>query len=166
MVLIVKQMDNCWRENKNHFVFGFLSWLVSRQLFAEVKVGFLMVGHTHHDNDQFFSGIGTTTKRKEARTWSDLIDLLTSTHKGLNVMVETLKEIADFSSFIGQHMNHIVNITKPHHFHFLRRDGVVQFRSRMFKDTQWSGWMAVFKTQETLVREPHLMTVPSVKVTL
>ena len=125
-----------------------------------------MVGHTHHDNDQFFSGIGTRIKRKEARTWKDLLGLLKSTHEDLNVIVETLKEMADFSSFIGQHMNNIVNITKPHHFHFLRRDSVVQFRSKMFKDTQWSEWMTVFKTQESMIREPRLFTVTSVKVPL
>ncbi|XP_071168335.1 uncharacterized protein [Mytilus edulis] len=51
------QMDNCARENKNRFVFGFLSLLVELKVLKKIKVSFLMVGHTHEDIDQFFSRI-------------------------------------------------------------------------------------------------------------
>ena len=57
-------MDNC-SENKNKIVFGFLSDLVSKGVFSEVYVGFLMVGHTHEDIDQFFSVISTWLKKIE-----------------------------------------------------------------------------------------------------
>jgi len=157
-------MDNCWRENKNHFVFGFLSWLVICQLVFEVKVSFLMVGHTHHDNDQFFGAIGKNIRRKEALTWIDLVNLIRNSHPELSVEVKTLEEIVDFASFIGVHMNHIVNISKPHHYHFGKIDNVVSFRSRMYKDTQWSQWMAVFKLDNFPSSQPQLLTVSSVKV--
>ena len=47
-------MDNC-SENKNKILFSFLSDLVSRKVFSEINVGFLMVGHTHEDIDQLFN---------------------------------------------------------------------------------------------------------------
>jgi len=156
-------MDNCWRENKNHFVFGFVAWLVLHRRFSEVKTGFLMVGHTHHDNDQFFSGIGNVVKRKNALTWPDFLQLLSHSHPELAVSVQSLETMPDFSAFIGPFMNNIINISRPHHFHFCRREGTVNFRSRMFKDTQWSEWMPVFK-QQALPSQTELFTVSRVKV--
>ena len=46
------QVDNCG-ENKNKVLFAFLVDLVRRNIFAKVKVGFLMTGHTHEDIDCF-----------------------------------------------------------------------------------------------------------------
>ena len=51
------QLDNCWRENKNQYVLGFLGELVRRHIFEEVRVFFLCVGHTHCKCDQNFSVI-------------------------------------------------------------------------------------------------------------
>ena len=52
------QVDNCG-ENKNKVLFAFLVDLVRRNIFAKVKVGFLMTGHTHEDIDSFFSTIAS-----------------------------------------------------------------------------------------------------------
>jgi hypothetical protein len=41
------QLDNCWRENKNRFVFGFIALLVKLDVFREANIFFLMKGHTH-----------------------------------------------------------------------------------------------------------------------
>ena len=38
--------DNCGRENKNRFVFSFLSALVELEVFADITMDFLLVGHT------------------------------------------------------------------------------------------------------------------------
>ena len=53
------QLDNCWRENKNKYLFAFLGELVYRGIFDEVIVSFLCKGHTHNENDQTFSVIAT-----------------------------------------------------------------------------------------------------------
>lgn len=39
------QLDNCWRENKNTTMFGYLSWLVHMRYFLKICVGFLPVGY-------------------------------------------------------------------------------------------------------------------------
>ena len=49
------QLDNCYRENKNNFLFGFLAWLLAKKIFTEVMCSYLMVGHTHNNLDQVFS---------------------------------------------------------------------------------------------------------------
>ena len=39
-------LDNCYRENKNRFTLSFLTALVQNDIFSEVNVTFLLVGHT------------------------------------------------------------------------------------------------------------------------
>ena len=52
---LLLQLDNCGSENKNQYVFAYLSLLVARGVFDMVQLGFLMVGHTHEDIDALFS---------------------------------------------------------------------------------------------------------------
>ena len=42
-------------ENKNKYMFTYLSALVELLFFDEVYINFLIVGHTHRPNDQYFS---------------------------------------------------------------------------------------------------------------
>ena len=60
------QLDNTSHENKNQIVFGYLSMLVEMGIFQKVKVGFLLVGHTHDHIDQMFSRFSVTLKKKIA----------------------------------------------------------------------------------------------------
>jgi len=43
------QMDNCVKYNKNRHLLAFLSLLTAHEVFKEVQLGFLVVGHTHED---------------------------------------------------------------------------------------------------------------------
>ena len=70
------QLDNCGGENKNKYMFSFLSYLVQVGIFQEILVSFLIVGHTHEDIDQHFSVISRELRRKNAVTpseWDGLI---------------------------------------------------------------------------------------------
>ena len=44
--------DNCWRENKNRYVFSFLAELVDLGIFESASMDFLCVGHTGNEVDQ------------------------------------------------------------------------------------------------------------------
>lgn len=68
------QLDNCTRENKNRYFLAYMKFLVSRQVFDQIEVGFLPVGHTREDIDQLFS---TTSKRLLSNDAITLTDLLT-----------------------------------------------------------------------------------------
>jgi len=56
------QMDNCVKNNKDHHLLAFLSLLTTRELFEEVQLGFLVVGHTHEDIDDNFGYISKKLK--------------------------------------------------------------------------------------------------------
>jgi len=52
---IVIPMDNCVKDNKNQHLLAFLSLLMVRDVFEKVKLGFLVICHTHEDIDGCFS---------------------------------------------------------------------------------------------------------------
>jgi len=51
---LILQFDNC-SENKNKYVFTYISLLIQEKYFKKVEVYFLIVGHTHASIDQYFS---------------------------------------------------------------------------------------------------------------
>jgi hypothetical protein len=69
-------LDNTSRENKNKIVFGYLSMLVEMGIFQKVKVGFLLVGHTHDHIDQMFSHFSVTLKMKNVGSLPSLIECI------------------------------------------------------------------------------------------
>jgi hypothetical protein len=42
------------KDNKNKYLWEFLSLLIVRDVFEEVQLGFLVLGHTHKDIDGCF----------------------------------------------------------------------------------------------------------------
>jgi len=49
------QLDNTSHENKNQVLLGYLNMLIQLGIFKKVKVGFLVVRHTHDHIDKMFS---------------------------------------------------------------------------------------------------------------
>lgn len=62
------QLDNTARENKNQTLLAYLSMLVEKEIFKKIKVGFLLVGHTHDHIDQMFSVFSKRLSREDAFT--------------------------------------------------------------------------------------------------
>ena len=59
------QMDNAISDNKNIYVFCFWSLLVTKCIFCEFYVNFMLVGHAHDDIDALF-GHSSMALRKES----------------------------------------------------------------------------------------------------
>jgi hypothetical protein len=55
--ILLIQLDNCFRENKNFSFMGLCALLVYRRHVQEAHVNFCLTGHTHEDIDQVFSVI-------------------------------------------------------------------------------------------------------------
>ena len=138
------QLDNCSRENKNQYVFGFAGWLVQQGTFEEVKIGFLIVGHTHEHIDQFFSVLQKLLSAYGARTVIHLLEQLVSAHKNVKVSAEMLNDVVQFREFISKYLAGMHSHTTPHHFHFKKIDGTVHMRSKFLANTMWSEWFPIF----------------------
>ena len=70
------QLDNCFRENKNTYVFAYLVWIIERAVFKHIFVSFLPVGHTHFDADQLASRISVAVRNINITTIQQYIDVL------------------------------------------------------------------------------------------
>jgi hypothetical protein len=65
------QLDGA-SNNKCKAVLAYCCWLVNQKVFKQIKISFLIVGHTHEDCDQCFSVISRRLKANPAYTVSDL----------------------------------------------------------------------------------------------
>ncbi len=113
------QVDNCSRENKNHFFMAYMESLVALGVFKSVEVGFLPKGHTHEDIDQCFSQTSGRLKIKNAITLADLQSELTHTNKG-QAKVYHLKRVVNWRGLCEQErcMRRVDNLTQYHYFRF------------------------------------------------
>lgn len=60
---LMLQFDNCWRDNKNRWLFGFVSHLIELDWFERVEIYFLKPGHSHDMVDALcFSPLGKTAR--------------------------------------------------------------------------------------------------------
>ena len=73
---LLLQLDNCAGENKNRYLFAYLSLLVARGVFKTVQLGFLMVGHTHEDIDAMFSRFSEKLRVTQTYTLPHLMETL------------------------------------------------------------------------------------------
>ena len=71
---LLLQLDNCAGENKNCYLFAYLSLLVAKGVFKTVHLGFLMVGHTHEDIDAMFSRFSERLQTKMTFTFPHLME--------------------------------------------------------------------------------------------
>ncbi len=56
--------NDCVKDNKNKYLLAFLSLLMAKEMFEEVKLGFLVVGHTHEDIDGCFGYLSKKLKEQ------------------------------------------------------------------------------------------------------
>ena len=47
-------LDNCWKENKNRFLFSFLASLLELNIFQEISIDYLLVGHTGNEDRIYY----------------------------------------------------------------------------------------------------------------
>lgn len=66
------QMDNTNADNKTHTLLAWASALVQAQVFWDVELSFLPVGHTHADVDQKFSNIANYLGANPCHTFHEL----------------------------------------------------------------------------------------------
>jgi hypothetical protein len=93
------QLDNSPKDNKNQFLFGFLSLLTARKVFEEIQLGFLLVGHTHEDIDGYFSYVSDVLRKNNTFVLTDLMKYFMDSQK-LRFMPHVVQEVADFKSFV------------------------------------------------------------------
>lgn len=67
-------------ENKNQYTLAYLNMLVETGVFKNIKVGFLLVGHTHDQIDQMFIRFSKKLKYKSALTLPTMVEIIKGLH--------------------------------------------------------------------------------------
>jgi hypothetical protein len=119
------QMDNCWRENKNQFVFGYASYLVQQKVFKNVIINFFQVGHTHNDVDQLFSKVSQYLRSNNAITLDDLHQCVkNSTSSSPTLDCKHIENVPNISRMMQENnwLNSICGHTDPRVFQFEQTD--------------------------------------------
>ncbi|XP_077864883.1 uncharacterized protein LOC144350661 [Saccoglossus kowalevskii] len=131
------QLDNCFRENKNRYVLSFMSLLVELDIFEEVYVNFLPVGHTHENVDQMFSKISTGLRKDNAYTVEDLISIIKNAYTpAINVAV--LGPLLNIKEWLIPHLYGNFNgHSKPHNFRFRKVDQKTYMHYRLWSSDPW-----------------------------
>jgi len=96
--------------------------LVELRIFQKVKVGFLLVGHTHDHIDQMFNHFLVTLRMKEVGSFPSLIECIKKSYMP-EPTFDVLEEILDMRRFIlGLHgeekcIEQLNDISFQHQFH-------------------------------------------------
>ena len=119
------ELDNCTKDNKCRYVFCFWSLLVTKRIFKEVFVSFLIVGYTYDDIDASFGQWRMKLHEEDFPT----IHLLMKSYMDLDHMPlipHMIEEVPNFKAFIKSYMlkggDRLVGHTKAQQFRFYIRD--------------------------------------------
>lgn len=126
-------LDNCWRENKNKYVKGFLKILVLQGYFKKIKVCYKPVGHTHDDPDQMFSCFSREFSRRNFKDIQELHHIMTESYNPHPECFH-LDKIGAFNALLRRFLpasHEISGISKPRCFRIKRNlDGTVTYKYR------------------------------------
>ncbi|XP_078574037.1 uncharacterized protein LOC144860600 [Branchiostoma floridae x Branchiostoma japonicum] len=125
------QLDNSAKECKNKYIIAFCAWLVKRQIFRKVKLGYLMPGHTHEDVDQMFSRISTYLERHDATSLPELFQAVKASYNP-SPDCRFMNSMWDFKTPIDQQIANISGHSRPHTFTAQMVGGEVKLSAQLW----------------------------------
>ena len=118
--------DNCSGQNKNRFMMQYLMWRVEAGLNVEIKMSFLLVGHTKFAPDSCFGLFKRLFRKTKVGCLEDVVAVversgainhaqLVGTHDGTSLV-----PFYNWSEFFDPHMSQtaLKGISQMHHFRF------------------------------------------------
>ena len=121
--VLMVQVDNCIRENKNRYFMSYFQLLVHLGVFKMVQISFLPIGHTHADIDQTFSSISTHLKINDAITLPDLVEELEKCY-ARRVTASELVGVINYSGLCEKTgcLYEVEPFSEYRYFRFLRKE--------------------------------------------
>ena len=116
------QLDNTTKQCKGRYVFGFLGLLVQMGVFDKIIVGFLPVGHTHEDIDQFFSRIAVFMRNHSAFTREQFGKCVENSYTKNNQkpIVRHWDSVANISDWMKKKIGKVSGLMGFRHFKIIR----------------------------------------------
>ena len=150
------QADNCVGQNKNCYVMAYLMWRVLTGLHKEIKISFLLVGHTKFAPDWCFGLFKRLYKRTEITCLDDIAQVVERSAQCNHAQVvgnlggTSVVSFYNWSEFFDNDKvikTALKDISQLHHFRFTSdqpgcvfvkysSDGVEQ-KIKLLKETSW-----------------------------
>ena len=178
---ILIQGDNCAKELKNKYAFGYFGLLIALKWVQEIQIGTMIVGHTHCDVDQMFSTYSQYFNNQNSIPspihFMDMIDKI-YVKESTRPQVSWMTQQFDWKGMFRTEVNHFENISQYHGFKFTCQNGIPKFQVRKlnYLNGPWIGpeekvdtFFDIFNDFEEMdiERIPNLVTiVPFDKKTL
>lgn len=140
---------------------AYLSLLTAHDVFEEIILGFLMVGHTHEDVDAMFGHFSELLMRHPTYTLPELMALLMKARKP-NPIPHFVQEVPDFKTYLEPYIltgpNALVGHLKPRLFRFyVRSDGMPCFQYKLKSmDAIWQPEEGIEMWSWTIDKHPNL----------
>ncbi|PIK43600.1 hypothetical protein BSL78_19541 [Apostichopus japonicus] len=132
--LIVKDKDSA---SLARLPVHFTALLVERDIFEEVYIHFLPVGHTHEDVDQMFSCVARHLNHTNVYTLEDL-EIETAKSFTPHIDVRAVTAIPNVKSVLDKHLyGHFANHSKPHWFRFRKVQQRCYMHYKKWESSQW-----------------------------
>ncbi len=101
------------KDNKNHHVLAFFSLLTTHEVFKEVQLRFLVIGHTHEDIDKSFGYLSKNLRKQNNYVMGDLMKAFMFS-QDCPFIPQLIQEIPDFKSWVNGYLNNGSNILVSH----------------------------------------------------
>lgn len=163
------QLDNTARENKNQVLIAYLSMLVEKKVFKKVKLGFLLVGHTHDQIDQMFSRFSVKLAKKSAFDLLEICEVLKESYEP-QPEVHVLKGTYDFRQFATGGDSGTPSFIQlndhsfQHQFKMKQKDGETRLWCKKYSNTE--SWHPIdglkflsFVPQQQIVPSSYMLLV-------
>jgi hypothetical protein len=73
MFVLIHQADNCVSENKNITLLAYVDSLIHHNVFSEIFLNYLPVGHTHQDIDASWKYMSTFFDTHNIHSWPSFV---------------------------------------------------------------------------------------------
>jgi hypothetical protein len=140
---LLLQLDNAASDNKNRYLFMFLSLLTALGVFITIEVGFLPVGHTHEDIDGTYGRMSSNLKSKDIYSLPEMMDTYRIIEENRVFPPTLIDKVYDFKSFLNGYIkegkNALVGHLNVQYFQFLVLNDVPVLRYKeSIRDIEWS----------------------------
>jgi len=129
---LLLQLDNAASDNKNRYLFMFLSLLTAVGVFITIEVGFLPVGHTHEDIYGTYGRMSSNLKSKDIYSLPKITDTYHTIEENRVFPPTLIDKVYDFKSFLNGYIkegkNALVGHINVQYFQFLILNDVLVLR--------------------------------------
>jgi hypothetical protein len=139
------QLDNCSGQNKNRWMFSFLSYLTAVGIFERVNLGFLMPGHTHEDVDALFGKYSHILNNQTTTNFPKLLEIFQRCTNP-SPIGSLIEEVPDWKSFVEGYTLDMEGHSRPLQYTFWVRDGIPIFQWKMRpSEDKWRGGQEIWR---------------------